>query len=154
MKKLILIFILAIALGVGVYFYLESRPDPSIATMPKVNATIGNGTFSLFAPTGDEGLQKGLAVFDSIEDNQGMIFRGLPVGIQAFWMKDMKFDIDIIWVNKENQVIHIVYDASKDSYPAKFENPGDRPSSYVIELHAGAAEKNNITPGTKVTITE
>jgi uncharacterized membrane protein (UPF0127 family) len=154
MKKLLLLVVLLVAASVGAYFYIDAQPDPSTKTMPKVTAEIGNGTFTLYAPVGDEGLQRGLAAFNQIGPNEGMIFRGLPVGVQTFWMKDMKFDIDILWVNKENVVIHTVYDASKDSYPTKYENPQERPSAYVIELTAGAAEKNNIAPGSVVKITE
>ncbi len=151
MKK-VLVLVIAIALATASYIYITSRPDPSIVTMPKVKAEIGTGTFTLYAPTDGEELQKGLSVFDKIDPNEGMIFRGLLVGTQTFWMKDMKFDIDIIWVNKDNQVIHIVYNASKDSYPNKFMNPVERPSSYVIEINAGLAEKHGIAPGSQVTI--
>jgi uncharacterized membrane protein (UPF0127 family) len=152
MKKVLVVIVLLLAAVAGGYFYWQSLPDPSIATMPKLNATLNNVTFSLYAPTDTEGLQKGLSIFDKLEPNEGMIFRGLPVGQQAFWMQDMKFDIDIIWVNKDNEVIHIVNDASKDSFPNQFKNPVDRPSAYVIELNAGMAEKHSIYPGTQVTI--
>lgn len=154
MKKLLLLSALLISVAIGTYFYIDSQPDPSTKTMSKISAEIGNQTFSLYAPTGDEELQRGLAAFNEIGPTEGMIFRGLPVGVQTFWMKDMKFDIDILWVNKDNEVIHIVYDASKDSYPTRYENPQERPSAYVIELTAGASEKHGIAPGTVLKITE
>lgn len=150
-KVLVVIVLLLVAAGAG-YWYWQSLPDPSIAKMPKVTAKISDATFTLYAPTDVEGLQKGLSVFDSLEQNEGMIFRGMPVGVQPFWMKDMKFNIDILWVNKDNEIIHIVYDASKDSYPTRFQNPSDRPSSYVIEINAGLAEKHGIIPGQFVSI--
>lgn len=153
MKKIVLVVII-IALGVGGYLYWNALPDPSISTMRKVSAKIGTGEFTLYAPDSIEGLQRGLAIFPEINDNEGMIFRGLPVGVQPFTMKDMKFDIDIIWVDKENTVVHIVYTASKDSYPQRFENPRTRPSAYVIELPAGATDKHGIAPGTVVSISE
>ena len=151
MKKLLMILGIVLLAG-SAFWYINNKPDPAIAEMPKVNVTLNNVTFSLYAPTDTEGLQKGLSIFDKLEPNEGMIFRGLPVGQQAFWMQDMKFDIDIIWVNKDNEVIHIVNDASKDSFPTQFKNPADRPSAYVIELNAGMAEKHSIYPGTQVTI--
>lgn len=153
MKKL-LIFIFFVIIAVSAYIYVSSLPDPAIEDMPKVTATINEQTFTLYAPDTPEGQQKGLAIFDELPANEGMIFRGLPVGVQSFWMKDMKFNIDMIWVNKDNEIIHIVYDASKDSYPVRFENPSTRPSSYVIELNAGMAEKHNIQPGTLVKISQ
>lgn len=151
MKKIV-VLVITIALGVGGYFYWSSLPDPSISSMPKVTANIGTGEFTLYAPDDVEGLQRGLAILPEIKENEGMIFRGLPVGVQPFTMKDMKFDIDMIWVDKDNTVVHIVYSASKDSYPQRFENPRNRPSAYVIELPAGATDKHGIAPGTLVTI--
>lgn len=135
------------------YWLWQAKPTPEV-TMPKVSVTIGEKKFWLYTPSNDEERQRGLAAFDKIGANEGMIFRGLPEGKQTFWMKDMKFDIDILWVNKNNEVIHILYDASKNSYPTKFENPPTRPSSYVIELTAGASEKNGIAPGSIVKISE
>lgn len=151
MKK-VLIFLFLVIIGIGSYLYIGSLPDPAIEDMPKVHATINEQSFTLYAPDTPEGLQKGLAIFDELPADHGMIFRGLPVGVQSFWMKDMRFNIDIMWVNKDNEIIHIVYDASKDSYPARFENPPTQPSSYVIELNAGSAEKYKLQPGSKVTI--
>ncbi|MEO5690594.1 MAG: DUF192 domain-containing protein [Candidatus Saccharimonadales bacterium] len=151
MKKLLIVIGILVVLG-GTYWLYTNRTDPTIATMPKVTATINESKFTLYAPDTPEGMQKGLAIFKVLPENEGMIFRGLPVGTQTFWMKDMNFDIDIIWVNKDNKVIHIVYDASKESYPARFENPIELPSSYVIELNAGLAEKHGIAPGTLVSI--
>ncbi len=151
MKKLV-VLIVVIALLLGGYYYLQTQPDPSIKSMPIVTAIIKDQKFSLYAPNTDEGLRRGLSVLDHLEPDQGMIFRGLPVGVQTFWMKDMKFNIDILWVNKENQVIHIVYEASKNNHSTLYKNPADNPSSYVIELAAGTAEKYGIAPGDMVTI--
>ena len=150
-KVLVVIVLIIVAAGAG-YWYWQSLPDPSIAQMPKVNASINNVPFTLYAPEGTEAQQKGLSVFDKLEANEGMIFLGMPVGVQSFWMKDMRFDIDIIWVNKDNEIVHIVYDATKESYPNQFKNPIDRPSAYVIEINAGLAEKHGILPGQLVTI--
>ena len=154
MKKVVILLVFTAAIvGLG-YKVLQSVPDPSIQGLPKVTATIDSQKFSLYAPATPEGLQHGLSVFKKIESNEGMIFRGLPVGVQTFWMKDMKFDIDIIWVNKDNQIVHIVYAASKDSYPQRYENPANRPSAYIIELKAGTVDKYSIAPGMAVQISE
>lgn len=150
--KRALALIMICAVMIGGYFYFINIPDPSIKSLGTVKAKIGDGAFTLYTPTSDEGLQKGLAVFTSLPQDHGMIFRGLPVGMQTFWMKDMKFNIDILWVNKDNQIIHIVYDASKDSYPQKFSNPPGTASAYVIELNAGMCDKFGISPGTVVAI--
>jgi|JI10StandDraft_1071094.scaffolds.fasta_scaffold266722_1 uncharacterized membrane protein (UPF0127 family) len=150
MKKLLVVFILLTALAGG-YLYISSRPKAT-SPMPTVTATIGSGTYTLFAPRNEAELERGLAAYDSITDSQGMIFRGLPEGIQTIWMKDMKFDIDVLWVNSDNQIIYIVQGMSRTSYPQQFHNPVGSPSAYVIELPAEATLTHSITIGQTVSI--
>lgn len=151
LKKIVIIFAI-VSIATGVYFYFIGLPDPSITSLGTARAKIGDGNFTLYTPINDEGMQKGLSIFKSLQQDHGMLFRGLPVGTQTFWMKDMKFNIDILWVNKDNQIIHIVYDASKDSYPQKFSNPPGTASAYVIELNSGMCDKFGISAGTVVAI--
>ena len=155
MIRIILVVVILVAGAVGGYTYYQQQEKKStVENMPTVSAEIGTGSFTLYAPDSNEGLQRGLAIFDTLPQDKGMIFRGLPVGVQPFTMRDMKFDIDILWVDKDNIVTHVVYSASKDSYPQRFENPISRPSAYVIELNAGAADEFGLFPGTPVAITE
>ncbi|MGB3023346.1 MAG: DUF192 domain-containing protein [Candidatus Saccharimonadales bacterium] len=150
MKKLLVVFVV-IAIAVGGYFLFVSRPIAS-TPLPTVKATIGNATFTLYAPRNERELEIGLAAYKSIEPDQGMIFRGMPVGVQSIWMKDMKFDIDVLWVSKDNQVVYVVQSMSRSSYPKKFHNPVNVPSAYVIELAAEATITHGITVGQTVTI--
>lgn len=155
MIRIIVITLAVLALGFGGYtYYQEQSKQSAIDTMPTVEAQIGEAKFTLYAPESNEGLQRGLAIFDALPRDRGMIFRGLPVGVQTITMRDMKFDIDILWITKDNVVSHAVYSASKDSYPQIFQNPATRPSAYVIELNAGVADEYGIFPGTPVTIQE
>ena len=46
---------------------------------------------------------KGLAIKDSLNENEGMLFIFESPQKYSFWMKDMKFPIDIIWINSDWQ---------------------------------------------------
>lgn len=150
--KLIKPFLLAgIILVVGVIAF-QLIPQPQAPNLPSINASISSTTYRLFAPSTTEQQQRGLAILDDLPDEQGMIFRGNPVGVQGVWMKDMKFNIDIIWVDKDNRIIHLVKNASKDSYPTIFQNPDSTASAYIIELSAGQLEAQSIKIGDEVRI--
>ena len=41
----------------------------------------------------------GLAKYDRLENDQGMLFDFKTKASPSFWMKNMKFDIDIVWVS-------------------------------------------------------
>ena len=64
----------------------------------------------------------------------------------SFWMKDMKYAIDIFWLDENGHVVHIVESVTPDTYPnTSFAPPV--PAKYVIETKAGFAKENNIRVG-------
>jgi uncharacterized membrane protein (UPF0127 family) len=69
----------------------------------------------------------------------------------GFWMKDMHYPIDMFWVAGDGSIVHIVPNASPESYPETF-TPTE-PALYVIETVAGFAEKHHITVGASIDIT-
>lgn len=137
-------------LATGYYIFLQLHTNTTTGKLDTISVTIGDGIFTLYAPHDSKGMQDGLAVFDSLPETHGMIFRGMPDGIQTFWMKNMKFDIDIIWVNDDDSIIYIAKNVSKHTYPQKFSNPAGTVSHYVIELGAGTCDTYKIAVGTKV----
>lgn len=86
---------------------------------------------------------RGLSGRDQIAENEGMLFVFENEDVQpAFWMKDMKFAIDIIWID-EGQVIQITPNAK----PPKPGTPDEdielilpeSPVDLVLETKAGEA---------------
>lgn len=67
----------------------------------------------------------------------------------AFWMKDMQYPIDIIWLDETKTVIHIAPNLTPESYPQSFAPTS--PARYVIETQSGFTQINHITIGTKAT---
>jgi len=61
-------------------------------------------------------------------------------------MKDMQFEIDILWFDENLKLVHIKHAASPASYPAESFCP-PAPSKYVIEVAAGNAERLNLKLG-------
>ncbi|MDQ4012401.1 MAG: DUF192 domain-containing protein, partial [Thermoproteota archaeon] len=69
----------------------------------------------------------------------------------TFWMKNMKFPIDIIWLDSDKTIVHIEHNLQ----PCSFELlcPTYKPnveSLYVLETVGGFAEKHDIVKGTMV----
>lgn len=85
-------------------------------------------------------IQKGLSGQDGLAENQGMLFVFSKPDIYEFWMKDMKFPLDIIWINN-GQIVEIWQNAP---LPQGKEIPHYRPknpANYVLEVKAGTAKK-------------
>lgn len=91
----------------------------------------------------------GLSNRASLPADQGMLFTFRYPGDYGFWMKDMHFPIDMIWVLSNKKVAGITAAVPADSYPSVFYPP--LAISYVLELNAGAAEKFGIATGTQLT---
>lgn len=59
-------------------------------------------------------------------------------------MKDMRFSLDIIWLNEAGIITKIEKQVSPETYPADFCSPNTK---YVIELNAGTAEQARLKVG-------
>lgn len=92
--------------------------------------------------------EKGLSGHSPLLPHSGMIFIFEKPNLYGFWMKDMTFDIDIIWFNEYGEVIYILSDAKPESYPETFLPP--KKSLYVLEVPAGLAKKEGIKIGDKI----
>ena len=92
--------------------------------------------------------ERGLSGRESLKNDEGMLFIFPKPSINYFWMKDMNFPIDIIWIDFNFRVIYIQKDALPSSYPNSF-GPGVD-NSYVLEVSDGFSEKNNLKIGDSV----
>ncbi|MCA9356829.1 DUF192 domain-containing protein [Candidatus Nomurabacteria bacterium] len=93
---------------------------------------------------------KGLSGTPFLPDNVVKLFAfGVP-GNHSIWMKEMNYSIDIIWVAKEGNIVHIEENVSPDTYPESFAPPVE--AWYVVEASAGFSASNTIVIGDKVVI--
>ena len=139
--------------------------DDQIVLSQKVNDNLTNTTATPLAPhvkikdkvihvdlaiTPDE-QSKGLSIKNALNDSDGMLFPFDTPGDYSFWMKDMKFPIDIIWIDSNYKIVHI----EKNLQPCSFFLlcPSYSPhanSKYVLEVNSNFTSKNNITVGDRV----
>ena len=94
----------------------------------------------------------GLMYRTSLSENNGMLFIFESQGIYSFWMKNTKIPLDIIWINKDLEVVDIKKNVQPcasercESYSSTFD------SLYVLEINSGLTEKYDINIGDKVKI--
>ena len=75
----------------------------------------------------------------------GMLFIFETDGQPSFWMKDMRFPIDIMWLDDTGRVTEITENVSPNTYPQIFKP--SQPIRYVLELNARFADNFNIKVG-------
>jgi uncharacterized protein len=96
---------------------------------------------------------KGLSVKDHLKENEGMLFVFEQPTRQGFWMKDMKFPIDIIWLDNNGTVVYIRHNLQPCIMTFAFLCPTyipDKDSLYVLETLSGFSKKHSIKIGTHV----
>ncbi len=101
--------------------------------------------FSLDIADDPEERTRGLSGRESLADSRGMLFIYDEPGIYGFWMKEMKFSIDLLWLDKDLKIVHVVPAASPDSYPSVFYPSAE--AEYVLEVPAGTTEQLGIKVG-------
>ncbi len=89
--------------------------------------------------------ERGLSGHAPLLDNQGMLFVFPKLGEYGFWMKDMTFSLDIMWMDSNFKIVHIEKEISSDSYPKIFYSKAE--SQYVLEISAGEADLLKIKIG-------
>lgn len=87
----------------------------------------------------------GLSKYDELQSNEVMLFIFQEPGFYSFWMRNMKFPIDIIWLNEDKQIVSIKENADPSEYPQSYSS--EFKSLYVLETVAGFVQDNNIQQG-------
>lgn len=92
------------------------------------------------------GRVQGLSGRSSLSESSAMLFVfDIESDRYCFWMKGMKFDIDILWLDSKKRIVDAKYAASPSSYPEEF--CPKSAARYVLELPAGQALKNGLIIG-------
>ncbi|MDQ3245275.1 MAG: DUF192 domain-containing protein [bacterium] len=93
---------------------------------------------------------RALGLSDKLEmmEDEGMLFVFDNMGHYPFWMKDMHFAIDMIWLDMNKEIVFIAKDVGPESFPANF--GGEEESLYVLEVVSGFTNKYNLQIGDKL----
>ena len=144
--------ILLLAAGGGFVFHDKSRGAGSACGTYRDDKTVQIGSHKLAAEAADTNSSRaqGLSGRPCIGSNQAMLFTFSQPGRYSFWMKDMRFPIDIIWISSVHEAVVVEENVLPSTYPDSFVNPPGKPAQYVLELKAHASTVLNINPGTPI----
>jgi uncharacterized membrane protein (UPF0127 family) len=115
---------------------------------------IGGKVFNVEIAQTEEQKAQGLSGREKLDKNSGMIFVFTPPTIPTFWMRDMRFALDFVWINEDLEVV----DITRNVPPPEPNTPlADLPLfsprsevKYVLEINAG--ETSGISIGDRVQI--
>jgi len=124
---------------------------PSTDVQPIIaSVNIGKAAIAAEVVKDTDAINKGLSGRDSLAPESGMLFIFPKPKKYRFWMRGMRFPIDIIWI-RDDTVIGVTANIAPEfnaSNPRFFYAP--QKANYVLEVAAGFAAGNNISAGTRV----
>jgi uncharacterized membrane protein (UPF0127 family) len=100
-------------------------------------------TYYLTSAHSEKTQEKGLSGTPRLASNQGKLFWYDQMGERCFWMKDMRYSLDIVWLDDHKKVVHVEKNLSPKTYPKAY----CVDAQYAIELAAGEADKSGLSLG-------
>ncbi|MFD0725457.1 DUF192 domain-containing protein [Lysobacter brunescens] len=108
--------------------------------------------FAVEVADDNEERARGLMFRDAMDDDRGMLFIHDNEMNLAYWMKNTKIPLDILYFDANRRLVS----QQRDVPPCSLGNacppyPSTAPARYVLELNAGQAAKLGLKDGTELT---
>lgn len=143
-RRVVVATALAAVAVLSAYWTIADRPKTVSFTAPAANVKL------TLADTTDN-RAAGLSNRDTIP-NDGMLLQWSAPGRHPIWMSEMRFPLDLVWVDGEGRVVAALADVPPcTSAPCTLYEPaGSEKSTAVLELSAGKAATYGLTIGAAV----
>jgi len=138
MKPEIIFLIIAVAIVISIFVF----------PFPKKIAAVELSGAKVKAEIADNPLTqtKGLMFHKPLAENEGMLFKFGHEDYYSFWMMNVSFPIDMIWISSEKKVVYIAEHAEPCFLNCKLYTP-DRKAKYVLEVKDGFVKRHEIKVG-------
>lgn len=129
-----------------------SPPRPAESALPRVRVQVGMQIIDAELAETAESQARGLSGRRRLPEGHGMLFVYPRPGRYGFWMPDMHFDLDLVWI-RDGRIVDLTPDVPHD--PPGDELPVYRPSEpadQILEVPAGTAARHGWRPGDPVVV--
>lgn len=115
--------------------------------VPSVSMATASGDVVLEVEIADSVGERatGLSGRASLPQDMGLLFVFDHDARWGVWMPDMKFSIDVIWLNRKKEIVDIKKNLSPDTYPEVFMPQTE--ALYMLEANAGFSDQRKLNVG-------
>ena len=127
--------------------FLFTLSEGTCADLDRGVVCFKNYCFDVELPQTVEERTQGLMLREHLDLDKGILFTYKEEGKHPFWMKNTLIPLDIIWINKDKEVIFIgqnIQPCKAEPCPVINPNVG---AKYVLELNARTVEEIELTIG-------
>ena len=156
-NRIIFLFLFTIAVSAGIQgltLHRDCVGSPcarlNLAQGTDTEMRVGRTEVRVEIADTDAERMRGLSGRDALGENAGMFFVFERTGYYGFWMKDMRFPIDIVWIGEDMRVAGITENISPETFPEVFYPPA--PAQFVLEVPAGFSRSKDIRIGSLLKI--
>ena len=128
----------------GAYFITQNKLD-------KKDLMIGGQQLKVEIVDRAKTREKGLSGRQNLDQNQGMLFIFQAYSRHVFWMKDMNFPLDMIWL-RDGEVIGFEQNLPPGGPGPKISYRPSEDINQVLEVPARFVAQNNIKIGDRAII--
>jgi len=148
-QNILMIFVLV---GGALYVYVNRDEIPFFSSfLPDTPIMhVGDIPIRIEIVSTEEDRARGLGGRNELGDVDGMLFVFPQADYHGIWMKDMRFPIDIIWIDENLRIISIDKGIVPQSYPRVYRPP--LPAKYVVETNMYFTDTFGIGLGQEVRI--
>lgn len=139
-KRLLLLLPIVIIVAIALWWF-QLRPVYDRAAKLDCAFKVDSQCVQLQLSDTPELRQQGLSGRSSLAPTSGMLFAYDAPQTICLWMKDMKFGLDMIWLDASRKVIKIEEHVKPETYPHTFCADD---AQYVIEVNAGVVRQANV----------
>jgi uncharacterized protein len=116
-----------------------------------VDVRVGRGEVRAEVAATDAARRRGLSGRAGLAEDRGMLFVYRDHLERTYWMKGMRFPLDIIWIDRRRVTgvepnVPVPTGGNLPIYPSR--SPADR----VLEVRAGWAARHGVEQGARVTV--
>lgn len=151
LNKIIIGFLIILLIFSGIILLAINKNS----SLPQSKVTIDNHTFSVEVATTSAQQQEGLSGRASLPKDQGMLFVFKTAARYPFWMKDMKFPLDMIFINN-NKIVDIIQNipAPKNGETNLPIYTPSEPDNQTLEINAGLSKSYGFKKDDAVKVTQ
>lgn len=121
---------------------IPQNGQPPLATVP---FRIGGRVIKVERAVTGEQRTYGLSARSGLAKDTGMLFVFTSDDTYGFWMKDMRFPIDIMWLDASYKIVDMKERVTPATYPTVFYP--SVPAWYVLEVPAGFVQEHGLSIG-------
>ena len=139
-------FVITFGIGAIIGFYMFLPETPFMHAVMQYN----DHSFPVLVADTNATRSRGLSGRTALDPYAGMVFVFQHNAVRQFWMKDMRFPLDVLWIRK-NEVVGLargVAPYTPEGEITRFRS--EKAVDMVVETYAGFIEQNGLKMGDRI----